>query len=235
VARHLTTAVVALLTAVTLLPLSACTTAPSATVPPTGTAPSGADLPRAGTPAARALPSPPWSQSPAPITVPPAAAGSATAPPTEGQSWGLAALTAAPAPPRLLALPRDFDSPEAVAAAYLAAWCYTPVDQAANTNLQNASRWMTAAGWTDDTARAIDEPTWAHTRAAGVGTVCGPVTATVSVQGPNTDAVKWVAVSAMQARTRGGVLIGQSPVTVMRRVLLATGGRWLVDVRVNAG
>jgi hypothetical protein len=144
-------------------------------------------------------------------------------------------LTSAPGLPRLLALPADFTTPEAVAAAYLAAWCYTPVDQAANTNLRNASRGMTAAGWTDDTSRAVDEPTWARTRAAGVGTVCGPVTATVSAQGPNTDAAKWVAASAMHARTRGGVLIGQSPVTVMRRVLLAADGRWLVDVRVNAG
>ena len=35
--------------------------------------------------------------------------------------------------------------------------------------------WMTAAGWADDTARAVDDPTWARTQAAGVSTGCGPV------------------------------------------------------------
>ena len=59
-------------------------------------------------------------------------------------------LTAVPDPPRLAALPADFGTAEAVAAAYLAAWCYQPAEQAANTNLRTAAPWMTAAGWADD-------------------------------------------------------------------------------------
>jgi hypothetical protein len=202
------------------LPAVSRTGTAAAPVIPSPSLPPSVSLPTVGQ-----VPTVPAEPTPAAVSPVSAAAG----------GWGPAMLAAAPKPPRLLALPADFTTPEAVAAAYLAAWCYTPVDQAANTNLRNASRWMTAAGWTDDTSRAIDQPTWAQTQAAGVSTVCGPVTATVSSQGPNTDAAKWVAASAMQARTRGGLLIGQSPVTVMRRVLLATVGRWLVDVRVNAG
>lgn len=231
------TAAALLLAAVALL-LTACITS-SRPSDPAAAVPVGEWS--TGTVAAQPLPHPPLSL-PSAALGPAVATGRANpapvetaAPVTAGDGWGPAPLTGVPDPPRLLALPGDFVSPEAVAAVYLAAWCYTPIDQNANTNLQYASRWMTAAGWTDDTSRAVDEPTWAQTQAAGVGTVCGPVTATVSVQGPNTPTTRWVAASAMQARTRGGVLIGQSPVTVMRRVLLATGGRWLVDVRVNAG
>ena len=42
-------------------------------------------------------------------------------------------------------------------------------------------------------------------------------------------------VTAQQARVRGGAVIGQSPVSMVRRVLRAPDGRWLVDVRVMAG
>ena len=122
-----------------------------------------------------------------------------------------------------------------MAAAYLAAWCYQPEDQPANTNLRTAAGWMTAAGWADDSSRAVDEPSWARTQAAGVSTVCGPATASVSPQGPNSPTATWVTVTAQQARVRGGALIGQGPVSMMRRVLRAPDGRWLVDVRVMAG
>ena len=133
------------------------------------------------------------------------------------------------------ALPADFATARSVAAAYLAAWCYQPAEQPANTNLRNAAGWMTAAGWADDSSRAVDEPSWARTQAAGVSTVCGPATASVSPQGPNSPTATWVTVTAQQARVRGGALIGQSPVSMMRRVLQAPDGRWLVDVRVMAG
>jgi len=136
---------------------------------------------------------------------------------------------------RLAALPADFATARSVAAAYLAAWCYQPAGQPANTNLRNAAGWMTAAGWADDSSRAVDEPSWARTQAAGVSTVCGPATASVSPQGPNSSTATWVTVTAQQARVRGGALIGQSPVSMMRRVLQAPDGRWLVDVRVMAG
>jgi hypothetical protein len=38
-----------------------------------------------------------------------------------------------------------------------------------------------------------------------------------------------------QAKVRAGAVIGQSPVAMVRRVLRAPDGRWLVDVRVMAG
>ena len=250
--RDLTPTAAAVLLAVLLLGLSAgCTAAPPSPDPPTtgGATP----IPVFLTPTSPALPAAaagtgaaPPSSPPPPTSVPESAApdpgtgsGSSTAgaagaaPP--GGGWGPAALTAVPDPPRLAALPADFAAAQAVAAAYLAAWCYQPADRAANTNLRNTAGWMTAAGWADDASRALDEPGWARTRAAGVSTVCGPATASVSPQGPNSPTTTWVAVSAQQARVRGGVLIGQSPISMMRRVLQAPDGRWLVDVRVMAG
>ena len=147
----------------------------------------------------------------------------------------LPTLTRVPDPPRLSAEPGDFTNPELVAAAYFAAWCYAPAEAPANTNLDDSRPWVTAAGWVDDQARAVDDLTWARTRAAGVSTSCGPVTASVSPQGPSTGTQVWVGMSAQQARARGGVLIGQGPVSMVRRVLRAGDGRWLVDVRVMAG
>ena len=242
--RDLTPTAAAVLLAVLLLGLSAgCTAAPPSPDPPTtgGALPIPVFLaPTAPAAAAGTVAAPPSSPPPPPF-VPESAApdpgtGSSTAgaaPP--GGGWGPAALTAVPDPPRLAALPADFAAARSVAAAYLAAWCYQPADRAANTNLRNAAGWMTAAGWADDVSRALDEPGWARTRAAGVSTVCGPATASVSPQGPNSPTTTWVAVSAQQARVRGGVLIGQSPISMMRRVLRAPDGRWLVDVRVMAG
>ena len=248
--RDLTPTAAAVLLAVLLLGLSAgCTAAPPSPDPP---APGGATpIPVFLTPTSPALPAAaagtgaaPPSSPPPPTSVPESAApdpgtgsGSSTAgaAPPSGGGWGPAALTAVPDPPRLAALPADFAAARSVAAAYLAAWCYRPADRAANTNLRNTAGWMTAAGWADDASRALDDTGWARTRAAGVSTVCGPATASVSPQGPNSPTTTWVAVSAQQARVRGGVLIGQSPISMMRRVLRAPDGRWLVDVRVMAG
>ena len=244
--RDLTPTAAAVLLAVLLLGLSAgCTAAPPSPDPPTtvGAKPIPVFLtptsPAAAAGAVAAQPSSP----PAPLSVPESAAQGAAAPdpgtsaagaaPAGG--WGPPALTAVPDPPRLAPLPADFATAQAVAAAYLAAWCYQPADGAANTNLRNAAGWMTAAGWADDSSRAVDEPSWARTQAAGVSTVCGPATASVSPQGPNSPTAVWVTVTAQQARVRGGALIGQSPVSMMRRVLQAPDGRWLIDVRVMAG
>jgi hypothetical protein len=152
-----------------------------------------------------------------------------------GNSWQITVLDAVPDPPRLLAVPTDFASPQSVAVAYLRAWCYAPADKPANTNITDTAPWMTAAGWADDAARSVDEPTWTRTRAAGVSTVCGPATASVSPQAPYTPDTAWVGVTAQQARVRGGAVIGQSPVSMVRRILRAPDGRWLVDVRVMAG
>ena len=172
------------------------------------------------------------SGSPPPTATPPEAA---TSPAPTGDSWARPTLAAVPDPPRLTAEPSDFASPQAVAAAYLAAWCYAPADAPANTNLAHTAPWVTAAGWADDQTRAVDDPTWARTRAAGVSTICGPAAAADLPQGPTSGTEAWVGVSAQQARIRNGAVIGQSPVSMVRRVLRADDGRWLVDVRVMAG
>ena len=172
------------------------------------------------------------SGSPPPTATPPKAA---TSPAPTGDSWARPSLAGVPDPPRLTAEPSDFASPRAVAAAYLAAWCYAPAGAPANTNLTDAAPWVTAAGWADDQTRAVDDPTWARTQAAGVSTICGPATAADLPQGPTSSTEAWVGVSAQQARVRNGAVIGQSPVSMVRRVLRADDGRWLVDVRVMAG
>jgi hypothetical protein len=41
----------------------------------------------------------------------------------------------------------------------------------------------------------VDEPTWARTGAAGVSTVCGPATASISPQAPTAPDAAWVGVT----------------------------------------
>lgn len=240
--RRLTPAAAAATAAAVLLALSAgCTASPPS--PDTPTPGAAMSIPVFTTSTSPAVPAGTVAAQPSSPPAPPSVPGSAPDPGTGSSAagaapaggWGPAALTAVPDPPRLAALPADFATARSVAAAYLAAWCYQPAEQPANTNLRNAAGWMTAAGWADDSSRAVDEPSWARTQAAGVSTVCGPATASVSPQGPNSPTATWVTVTAQQARVRGGALIGQSPVSMMRRVLQAPDGRWLVDVRVMAG
>ena len=214
--------------AVTVLVAGGCATPTADPVP----AHVGVNMPvaSAAPPAAQTF-SPGGSEPPAT----PTGAAPATSPAPTGGSWKRPTLTEAPDPPRLSADPGDFTGPELAAEAYLGAWCYAPADAPANTNINDIRPWVTAAGWADDQARKVDDPTWARIQAAGVSTVCGPAAASVSPQGPSTGTEVWVGVSAQQVRVRGGVLIGQGPVSMVRRVLRADDGRWLVDVRVMAG
>jgi hypothetical protein len=234
VARHLTTTTALAVSVVIAIAVVAGCSTPAATPPAAGSA------------APKPLLTPPATRTaPAPVTTPVTATTGATlgfgaaaadpgAVPT-GTGWQAVVLDQVPDPPRLVAVPADFTSPEAVAAAYLQAWCYAPADQPANSNLADAAPWMTAAGWADDTTRAVDDPSWVRTQEAGVTTVCGPATARVSSQAPVSPDETWVQVSAVQVRVAGGAVVGQSPVVMVRRVLRAVDGRWLVDVRVLAG
>ena len=180
-------------TVVVLATAAACST-PTAPVPPppvgdTGPRP-GSGGPSAATTASSSVTAP----AAAGIGGPDVAGSALGAAPT-GSGWESTVLDAVPDPPRLLALPTDFVSPQSVAAAYLRAWCYAPADKPANTNITDTAPWMTAAGWADDAARSVDEPTWARTRSAGVSTVCGPATASVSPQAPTAPDAAWVGVT----------------------------------------
>jgi hypothetical protein len=228
VARDRLTAAAALASMV-LLTAAGCSTQPADT-----SAGSVAAQPHSAVPATGTAPAPPGPGIAAITEFSVAAADPANPVPT-GTGWQPTVLGRAPGPPRLLAVPADFTSPQAVAAAYLQVWCDAPAGRPANSNLANTAPWMTAAGWADDTTRAVDDPTWARTQAAGVSTGCGPATAEISPQAPAAPDETWVIVSAQQARMAGGVLIGQGPVSMVRRVLRAPDGRWLVDVRVLAG
>ncbi|HEY7815975.1 MAG TPA: hypothetical protein VIC62_22210 [Nakamurella sp.] len=242
-ARHsITTAallIAASISTVVVLATSAGCSTPAAPAPPPAAGDAAPPLrtpqPRSGEPLPATTAATP-ARTPAAVTTSnPTFRASAPGGPPTGNSWAITGLDAPPNPPRLLALPADFASPPAVAQAYLRAWCYAPAEDPANTNITNTTPWMTAAGWAEDAARAVDAPTWARTRSAGVSTICGPATASISPQAPNTPDAAWVAVSAQQARVAGGAVIGQSPVSMVRRILRSPDGRWLVDVRVMAG
>jgi hypothetical protein len=229
----------------TVLVLAACAgcSTPPAPPPPPPSPPTAGDAasplrtprPSSQEPTTAAAASAQATAAAAATTGDPEAGGSAVAPAPTGDRWDTAVLDAVPDPPRRLALPTDFLTPQSVAAAYLQVWCYAPAEEPANTNITSTAPWMTAAGWADDAARAVDEPTWARTRSAGVSTICGPATAGISPQAPHTADATWVAVTAQQVRVAGGAVIGQSPVSMVRRILRAPDGRWLVDVRVMAG
>lgn len=114
-------------------------------------------------------------------------------------------------------------------------WCYLPVDGQANLNIARVASWVTAAGWVDDKTRAIGPATWAEIQDQGISTVCGPVTATLNHEGPETDRRKFVLLSTTRYRIAAGRVIDSDVIAVQRRVLRADDGRWLVDVQVQAG
>ncbi len=137
--------------------------------------------------------------------------------------------------PRLTPAVSDFASPQAVAAQYLSVWCYLPVAGQANENIARVAGWVTAAGWADDKARAIGGATWAEIQDQGISTVCGPVTATLNHEGPETERRKFVQLTTTRYRIAAGWVIDSDTIATQRRVLRADDGRWLVDIQVDAG
>lgn len=140
-------------------------------------------------------------------------------------------------PPRLSPQAADFADPVSVATQYLSVWCYLPPAEPANTNIAAAASWVTAAGWDDDKSRAIGEATWMKIQDAGTITVCGPVTGELVKAAPSTDRRKYVALYATryQLDPAGTAVVDSDELAVQRRVLRADDGRWLVDVKVEAG
>lgn len=149
---------------------------------------------------------------------------------------GPAELLTVPDVPRLTSDQTDYETPVAVAAAYMGAWCYQPAGQPANTNVASAATWMTAAGWEDDKARAVTDTEWAQIQQAGISTRCGPVSVSQMMAAPSTDTMQWVEIRTQQVRVGAdGAIVGQSSIVQTRRILQNTDGRWLVDVQVQAG
>ncbi|MET3803968.1 hypothetical protein ABIB25_000954 [Nakamurella sp. UYEF19] len=149
---------------------------------------------------------------------------------------GVQVLTAAPRPPRTTPNPSDFLSPTAVAAAYLAAWCYQPLTKPANQNIAQVMPWMTALGWAQDKSRGITGDMWEQTVKAGLTSICGPVQATESTDAPTADGMRWVSLLTRRAYVAGnGKIVGQQNLAQTRRVLRASNGQWFVDISVNAG
>ncbi len=145
-------------------------------------------------------------------------------------------LTRAPSVPRLTSAAADFTDPAAVAAAYLAAWCYQPLNDPANTNIATVQPWMTALGWAQDRSQGVTEQMWTQTVTAGLTSVCGPVRASVSAEAPSSAGTRWVVILARRAYVnRAGKIVGQQNLAETRRVLQGADRRWLVDVAVTAG
>lgn len=145
-------------------------------------------------------------------------------------------LTRAPSVPRLISVPADFTDPAAVAAAYLAAWCYQPLNDPANTNIATVQPWMTALGWAQDRSQGVTEQMWTQVVTAGLTSVCGSVRASVSAEAPSSAGTRWVVILARRAYVnRAGKIVGQQNLAETRRVLQGADGRWLVDVAVTAG
>lgn len=148
----------------------------------------------------------------------------------------VAVLTRAPSVPRLTSAAADFTDPAAAAAAYLAAWCYQPLNDPANTNIATVQPWMTALGWAQDRSQGVTEQMWTQTVTAGLTSVCGPVRASVSAEAPSSAGTRWVVILARRAYVnRAGKIVGQQNLAETRRVLQGADRRWLVDVAVTAG
>lgn len=158
-----------------------------------------------------------------------------TDPPGEVLAAGPTAAGGIPTPPDLNPAPADYATPGSVAARYLQIWCYAPASSAANTNIAAAAAWMTAAGWDDDKTRAVTEESWASTKAAGITTLCGPVTVDEIPAAPNTDTVHWVALSTDRTYLDpAGRVLTTETLSQTRQIVLGSDGRWLVDVQAAA-
>lgn len=147
-----------------------------------------------------------------------------------------AVLTTPPTPPRLTPLPADYVSPEAAAAAWMAAWCYQPLTMPANQNITKAKGWVTALGYAADKAGALSGEEWRAQVDSGLTPICGPVSAIVSPDAPAVGNARWVLITTRRAYViAGGTIKGQQQVSRTRRLLQAPDGRWLVDAEVTAG
>lgn len=145
-------------------------------------------------------------------------------------------LTVAPEPPRLRPVPADFATPVAVAAAWMAAWCYRPLDMPVNQNIGNASWWVTKTGFATDRQHADTQEEWDRQVASGLTPICGPVSAVESTAMPRHGNVAWVLLTARRAYVAAdGTIVGQESVSRTRRVLQHEDGRWFVDIEVSAG
>jgi hypothetical protein len=163
-----------------------------------------------------------WSSTPT------AAAAVAAATASTGAVGQGTPLTEPPQPPVLTASPDDYTTPETVAAKYLQAWCYQPVNAPVNSNITNAAAFMTDAGLADDQSRAPGQ--------SALTSICGPVTVTRLGEQPSTPDRALVVLSTRQVLLNpAGSIIGQQSIEQTRRILRGPDGRWLVDIPVQAG
>lgn len=226
---------------------SAHPASPSGSGPLVRTSPAASSPQKPTWPAPSSTPAATWSSAPkttsqmsstqaAPRTGPTTGGRAQTVTLTPRVVGAVPDLTAAPARPRLTPQPDDFTTPESVVAAYLAAWCYQPLNKPANQNIATAAAWVTKAGWDSDVRQALTNQQWSARVQSGLTTLCGPPKVVISPDAPRGEALVWVSVTARQAYVDdSGRIIRQQNISETRRVLRADDGRWLVDVQVAAG
>ncbi|ANN21691.1 hypothetical protein SD37_10360 [Amycolatopsis orientalis] len=128
-----------------------------------------------------------------------------------------------------------FADPAAVSAEWLRQWCTLDWREPMNANLDRAARYQTPAAAKDDRRAGDNEDTYRSVREQQLSSGCDEVTATASPEAPQSANVAYLVLSARRVNSSAGVAFESEQVRSVRRVLRQTDGRWLVDIRVEAG
>jgi hypothetical protein len=132
------------------------------------------------------------------------------------------------------ATPAVFADPVRVALAWMDQWCATDYREPINTNLRRAAVFQTADGAASDLAEGGTSDTYDRARQQRLVAVCDDVTATLIPEAPATQSQVYVVITARRA-----LAVDQSPLQYEHlhqvRLVEHASGRWLVDLKVDAG
>ncbi len=128
-----------------------------------------------------------------------------------------------------------FADPAAVSTEWLRAWCTLDWREPMNGNLDRAARYQTSSAAKADRREGDTEDTYRSMREQQLSSGCDEVTATPSPEAPQSADVAYLVLSARRVNSAAGVAFEIEQIRSVRRVLRQTDGRWLVDIRVEAG
>jgi hypothetical protein len=184
----------------------------------------GSPAPNADTPVGAPAPTASPSLALPPVT--------ASHPPTTTAHPPTGVPAPAPAPPFTAEV---YVSPVSVATAWMTQWCSTDWRRPRNEHVQRAAALQTSFAAAVDLAAGDSEATYRQVQAMKVSSACDHVAAEVDPEAPAGQNRVYVIVTANRTRLADGHPIQITPESLTRAVVRQPGGRWLVDVAVDAG
>jgi hypothetical protein len=131
--------------------------------------------------------------------------------------------------------PATYADPATVARAWLQQWCQTDYQEPINAHVARAAVFATPAATAADTATGDTPDSYQQMRQQQVSSRCDDIAAQVDPEAPASPTQVYVQVSASRTQLAAGAPFQTMPFSAMRRVVRGGGGRWLVDIAVDAG